>query len=754
MKRFLLAALLATIASSAAACAPAARQPKPVVLPQATPTPARPTDPVEIARRKSLYLIAVMEMSRPTDPTHLAAWLKDANPSVRAAGATALGRAGEALVAAGGDPAPFLDALLETTDPSPDVRAAVASAVGLIGDKATGRITTPFEAEKNPDVRAKWIRAAGRIAPLPKPTPAPEPDATPEPTPPPAPSVTGTPPPTPTDSIPTPAASPELSLLTQALADDTLAPHAALALGVFGLRCERGGAGIPSLSPALLDALRARFNGTAGAQRLPYVYAIWRLRQATTTAEARAGLSDPDSRVRGVSARALGGIPGAHGRREVSRLVRDRDPATRAEAARALAKLADAGSNAAIDLVELLERSDPPKIPDREPPTASSHAAVAAAEALGDLKFRATAEPLRARLGAEDPYLFAAVASAYVKVAGLAAIPDLAESLSEHGGAGDWRHRKIIAEALAGLPKEKAAPDGIPFEAAPLFEKLLAEQDLRVRAAALDSYAEFAGPAARTRLVEALASNDVAMLGVAADRLAALEGGAGPDAGPALVSCLARLVSADPDTAAGLVGPAAALGGDAVIPVLESAAVSPSNALMLAAAKALRAKGRTPPVRTAPPSALPAEADWLAAADLTRMTIRTNRGEVRVMLRPEVAPAIVLHFATLSRKGYFRGIAFHRVVPAFVVQGGDPRGDGNGGPGSTIPCELSDLPYERGTVGMALSGRDTGGSQFFISTTPQPHLEQAYTVFGKVVRGMDVVDRIEVGDTIVDLTFP
>ena len=355
-----------------------------------------------------------------------------------------------------------------------------------------------------------------------------------------------------------------------------------------------------------------------------------------------------------------------------------------------------------------------------------------------------------------------------MNVAGLAAIPDLADSLAEHASPGGWRHRKSIAEALAALPKEKAAPDGVPFEAAPLFAKLLADEDLRVRASALDSWAELAGPAGAARLVEALTSNDVAMLGIAAERLAALEDGArggapssakraigaGPDAGPALVSCLSRLVTTDPDTAAGVVAAASVLGGDAVIPVLEQAAVSPSNALMLAAAKALRAKGRTPPSRTVSPSALPTEADWLAAADLTRMTLRTSKGDVRVMLRPEVAPALVLHFATLSRKGYFRGIAFHRVVPAFVVQGGDPRGDGNGGPGSTISCELSDLPYERGTVGMALSGRDTGGSQFFVTTTPQPHLEQAYTVFGKVVRGMDVIDRIEVGDTLVDLTFP
>ena len=88
-------------------------------------------------------------------------------------------------------------------------------------------------------------------------------------------------------------------------------------------------------------------------------------------------------------------------------------------------------------------------------------------------------------------------------------------------------------------------------------------------------------------------------------------------------------------------------------------------------------------------------------------------------------------------------------MPDFVVQDGDPRGDGNGGPGYTIRDELNDLPYLRGTVGMALVGPDTGGSQWFITHSPQPHLDAKYTVFGHVVAGMDVVDKLKQGDTIV-----
>ena len=100
------------------------------------------------------------------------------------------------------------------------------------------------------------------------------------------------------------------------------------------------------------------------------------------------------------------------------------------------------------------------------------------------------------------------------------------------------------------------------------------------------------------------------------------------------------------------------------------------------------------------------------------------------------------NFMALARRGFFNGLQVHRVVPNFVMQDGDPRGDGEGGPGYAIRDELNDRPYLRGTVGMALTGTDTGGSQFFITHSPQPHLDAKYTVFGHVVNGMDVVDRI------------
>jgi cyclophilin family peptidyl-prolyl cis-trans isomerase/HEAT repeat protein len=129
-------------------------------------------------------------------------------------------------------------------------------------------------------------------------------------------------------------------------------------------------------------------------------------------------------------------------------------------------------------------------------------------------------------------------------------------------------------------------------------------------------------------------------------------------------------------------------------------------------------------------------------------TIHTTKGRIRIELFTQDAPITVDSFVTLARKGFFNGVTFHRVVPNFVIQGGDSRGDGEGGPGYQIRCEINTRPYVRGAVGMALSGKDTGGSQFFITHSPQPHLDGGYTVFGQVISGMEVVDRISRGDLI------
>ena len=132
-----------------------------------------------------------------------------------------------------------------------------------------------------------------------------------------------------------------------------------------------------------------------------------------------------------------------------------------------------------------------------------------------------------------------------------------------------------------------------------------------------------------------------------------------------------------------------------------------------------------------------------------KAVLTTVKGTFTIDLLPEDAPLTVDNFVKLARAGYFNGLEVHRVVPNFVMQDGDPRGDGNGGPGWSIRCEINMVPFERGAVGMALSGKDTGGSQWFVTHSPQPHLDGGYTVFGRVnEKDMMVVDKIVRGDRI------
>ncbi len=135
-----------------------------------------------------------------------------------------------------------------------------------------------------------------------------------------------------------------------------------------------------------------------------------------------------------------------------------------------------------------------------------------------------------------------------------------------------------------------------------------------------------------------------------------------------------------------------------------------------------------------------------------RAIVTTEKGIFSIEFFPEDAPLTVDNFINLAKAKYFDGLTIHRVVANFVMQDGDPRGDGNGGPGWQIRDEINMLEYERGAVGMALSGRDTGGSQWFVTHSPQPHLDGGYTVFGRVNEtGMKIVDNLVRGDKILSV---
>ncbi len=138
----------------------------------------------------------------------------------------------------------------------------------------------------------------------------------------------------------------------------------------------------------------------------------------------------------------------------------------------------------------------------------------------------------------------------------------------------------------------------------------------------------------------------------------------------------------------------------------------------------------------------------------------TDRGDIVIELYPNVAPKTVANFEELSKKGFYNNLTFHRVEPGFVVQGGDPQGNGMGGPGYDVPAEISPTEkHLRGTLAMARKGdqvnpdRKSSGSQFYICLEPAPFLDQQYTIFGGVVEGMAVVDQIKVGDHIKKVTL-
>lgn len=132
-----------------------------------------------------------------------------------------------------------------------------------------------------------------------------------------------------------------------------------------------------------------------------------------------------------------------------------------------------------------------------------------------------------------------------------------------------------------------------------------------------------------------------------------------------------------------------------------------------------------------------------------RAIIETSRGAIELELYAQFAPKTVNNFVFLARQGFYDGLKFHRVISNFMIQGGDPTGTGRGGPGYRFEDEFAGNPlqHETGVISMANAGKNTNGSQFFITHSPQPHLNGKHTVFGKVINGQDVVNAIRQGDT-------
>lgn len=325
------------------------------------------------------------------------------------------------------------------------------------------------------------------------------------------------------------------------------------------------------------------------------------------------------------------------------------------------------------------------------------------------------------------------------------AIRSLGRHPSTLGALGDDLRRASDPEVRAAAIAGSARLPG----AAGILTRALTDDSVAVRLAAIEAGTDVAGAEFDAALLARLDDGDVAVRSAAIEALAARK--ALPEPAVLLARLRFEATAKEPDAAVALIealrtGALTPQVRDAVRPLLSS----PNPVLARAAWVLLRAKGVM-----APQPVIAGESaefyrqviDWAATPRF--LDIITQRGTISLSLDTAGAPLTCYRLSRLAEAKAYDGLTFHRVVPDFVVQGGDPRGDGWGGPGFTLRDELSVRSYQAGTVGLAHGGPDTAGCQFFVTLTPQPHLTGRYPVLGEVVRGLDVAERIGVGDRIL-----
>jgi cyclophilin family peptidyl-prolyl cis-trans isomerase/HEAT repeat protein len=496
--------------------------------------------------------------------------------------------------------------------------------------------------------------------------------------------------------------------------------------------------------------------------------ALFRFQEDATVAVAAAGLELADPQLRSRAAYALGRYPRPAGAVALRGLLADGDPFVRGWAARGLGQVGE-GADLALLLPLLGDAATAPVV----------QALRAGARLVADGKAAAPGEwrePVAALLDDRRP----GVRLTAFEVAGTWLIDErIGERLLTAVRSGSPRERQLAVVALAlggdaraGDAVAAAARDGEPavrraaaeaagrLGAGEVLGRLAADPSPGVRVAALGArLATAPDDAAREALArDALAAEDAVMRASALDWLAetprlpvaelreALARAAADPLDDARRSALAALrarAEAAPEERAAAVAALTAVAAGAPDWVLRQDAGAALGALA-EPVPPLGEAGRRLPVA--------AYRDLVMRAAVPhRVVMETSRGTVELALHCPLAPLTCANFLSLAGQGFYDGLAFHRVVPDFVVQTGDPRGDGFGGPGWSVRDELGPLRYETGTLGMALSGPDTGGSQFFVTLSPQPHLDGGYTAFGRVTAGQQVLEAIEQGDRLLRL---
>jgi cyclophilin family peptidyl-prolyl cis-trans isomerase/HEAT repeat protein len=495
-------------------------------------------------------------------------------------------------------------------------------------------------------------------------------------------------------------------------------PAAAFRLGVFALVRLKA---YDQLSAAVLDP-----SGKPRVTWWPVAFALQRLEDKRALPALLALAGDSNAYTRAFAVKGLGALKDRSATPVILPLLASRDTGVVIEAIRALGKIGDPA--AAGPLLQIVRGRGP------------QQQRVEAVTALGGLRGTEIADSLVDAIGDRDPQ----IRSAALRSASSVDPEGFVTILSGLDPDPDWRARAALASLLGELPRQTALPR---------LTRMLDDSDQRVIAAVLTSLVKIGAPNAGDILLDHLKADDPVVRAAAASGIGELRLPAGAQALPAAYQFGLR--DATYVARAAAIEAFAKYGISVSRSLLDAALADKDWAVRVRAAVLLRqgepATNVEDRIRPAPTRMT---AEGYQSVNLTSPTVSTqafidtDRGTIQIELAVLDAPLTVDNFIALARRGFFNGLMFHRVVPNFVVQGGDPRGDGEGGPGYTLRNEISEQPYLRGTVGIALDWADTGGSQFFITHSPQPHLDGKYTVFGRVIAGMDVVDGIQQGDII------
>jgi len=635
--------------------------------------------------------ILQMEDTRSTDGNELARLLRHDEPGIRRRAALAAGRIGDASL---------VPALLDLmNDPEIEVEKMAVFALGLVGDPAAVDRLVAALGDSEPVVRGRAAEALGRIG---DPTTADE--------------VAGF----------VMRAIPRSEGVVTVRGDDPGNPDdpwVELRLGLLALAALRDG---PSAEKALLSR---------GAPRFDWWVSTWvamRLENPALSPVLVAAARSDDAHSRALGARGLGALEDVSAFDVLASLARDENESVAFEALRALGLLGD-------------ERARP-----LAASLMSSPSEVVRRQALLTLAALPAERRLRSRIVpvVGDP-------SPWIRAAALAALArtdrdNFALVLSGMDPDPVWWVRSALATALGGLGDEMSVR---------ILHGMLEDDDPRVRPAVLEALARARGEDSAETLRRSLADADPGVRTSAARNLAALgvKGLSGElheawRRGLADGAPEARLVAV---SALGEQGDAEALSA-----LTQIAHWDPSRAVRARAVAALKeTDAAAPPGDAGPERVVRPALDYREAMAphyplpgmslfTPRVFLQTRHGVVEIHLDVVSAPLTSASFVRLAQRGFYDGLTFHRVEPGFVVQGGDPRGDGYGGPGDTLRSEVGPRPFARGSFGVADAGEDTGGSQFFFALSPQPHLDGRYTRFGTVVAGLEILDRIRPGDVI------